>query len=218
MNHFFAISVPPETAAGLIAFVEQWKPRLPSELLVRWSNLEDYHLTLNFLGNLSRTIQPRLIEAVSNVSAQFDPFTIHLTFNGAFESAQRPSVLWAGLNEKLETTRLSKSIDTALAEQGFVIEPHSYVPHVTLGRCRTKQDNAAPSPVKARLPINLELPVTAFVLMETLPPEERANGTKARYNTVHTFPFGNRQSDVSQDKDIRRTTDTRPWRQGETIG
>ena len=198
MNHFFAVAMPPETAAGLAAFVEEWKPVLPPSLIVRWSDPADYHLTLNFLGNQSRAVQPRLVKAVRGVPEQFAPFTIHISFSGAFDSAQSPSVLWAGLNEKRETTRLSKSIDAALAEQGFPVSPHSYVPHITLGRCRAKKENAEPPPIKAQRPINLELPVTEFVLMETLPPESRANGTKARYNIVHTFPLGGtRISDVS---------------------
>ena len=191
MNHFFAVPVPPETAEGLIRFVEKWKPLLPPDLVVRWSEPENYHLTLNFLGNLSRTAQPHLVKAVSHVPDLIKPFTLHLSFSGAFDSAQTPFVLWAGLNEKRETTRLSKSIDTALTEQGFVIESHSYVPHITLGRCRAKSADALLPPIKARLPINLNLPVTGFVLLETLPPESRANGAKARYNLVHTFPFGN---------------------------
>ena len=48
MNHFFAIPLPPETKAELAQFVEQWKPRLPSNIVVRWQDPEDYHLTLNF--------------------------------------------------------------------------------------------------------------------------------------------------------------------------
>ena len=194
MNHFFALALPPETTAGLVKFVESWKRRLPPELAVRWSEPENYHLTLSFLGDISRKTQPRLIKAVSAVPEQFEPFLIHLSLSGTFGDANAPSVLWAGLNEKRETTRLSKSIDAALTEQGFVIEPHTYVPHVTLGRCRGECREAGPQPLKTRLPINLELPVNGFVLMETLPPESRANGTKARYNTVQAFPFRNGQS------------------------
>lgn len=198
MNHFFAIPVPPETAEGLIKFVERWKLLLPPDLVVRWADPENYHLTLNFLGNLSRATQPRLVKAAGRVPDLIKPFTIHISFSGAFDSAQMPFVLWAGLNEKRETTRLSKSVDAALAEQGFAVEPHTYVPHITLGRCRAKSAETPPPPIKARLPINLDLLVTGFVLLETLPPESRVNRAKARYNTVHTFPFGDKSvSDVS---------------------
>jgi len=197
VNHFFALTLPPETTAGLTEFVERWKTRLPPGLIVRWSDPEDYHLTLNFLGNLSRNTQPRLVKAATATPAQFAPFTIHLSFSGAFNSIQSPSVVWAGLNEKRETTRLSKSIDAALTEHGFAIEPHSYVPHITLGRCRAKRDGTATPAIKTQ-PINLEFPVTGFVLMQTLSPESRTNGSKARYNIVHTFPFENKPiSDVS---------------------
>ncbi len=194
MNHFFAITLPQETQQGLAHFVEQWKPKLAPELAVRWEKPKDYHLTLNFLGNLSRTVQPRLVKATRSVPDQFAPFTVHLSFSGSFINVGRPSILWAGLNEKRETTRLSKSLDRALSEHGFVVEPHSYVPHITLGRCRVTQDGPSDLPIKVGLPMNLELPVNGYSLLETLPPEQRVNGAKSRYNTVHTFPFGNTHS------------------------
>lgn len=194
MNHFFAITLPEETKNDLAHFVEQWKPKLAPELVVHWEHRDDYHLTLNFLGNLSRTVQPRLVKAARAMPDQFAPFTIHLSFSGAFTNVGRPSILWAGLNEKRETTRLSKSLDRALSEHGFVIEPHSYVPHITLGRCRTPQNEIAVAPIKVGLPINLELVVRGYSLLETLPPERRENGMKSRYNIVHTFSFENTHS------------------------
>jgi 2'-5' RNA ligase len=192
MNHFFAIDLSPQTKEELARFVDSWKPSLAPSLVVRWAEPDDYHLTLNFLGNLSRTVQSRLVKAVAHVPEQFDPFVIHVSFTGAFDSARAPRILWAGLNEKRETTRLSKSIDHALAEHGFAIEPHSYIPHITLGRCHARRKGDEPPPIKVGQPINVALPVAGFSLVQTLQPEQRANGAKARYNIVHTFPLGNR--------------------------
>jgi 2'-5' RNA ligase len=161
---------------------------------VRWQAPEDYHLTLSFLGYLSRTIQTRLIKAVGDIPAKFTPFTIHISYSGAFDNAKRPSVLWAGLHEKRNTTQLSKAIDRALHERGFVIPPHPYVPHITLGRCRAKRDDQDPPPIQVGVPISLEMQVTSFALMQTLPPNERTINPKSRYTIVQTFPFGNPHS------------------------
>lgn len=194
MNHFFAITLPPETAQQLAHFVDEWKQSLPPDLRVRWQEPEDYHLTLNFLGNLSSTLQPRLIHAAAHVPEKFEPFTIHLSFTGAFDSAKRPAVLWAGLHEKRQTSQLSKSIDHALAEQRFVIPSHSYVPHITLGRCRARRDEDDIPSMKVGTPIAIEMPVPGFALMQTLPPQEHQNEAKSRYTIVHTFPFGTSHS------------------------
>lgn len=162
---------------------------LPPNLVARWTAQEDYHLTLNFLGDLAQTMQPRLIKAAAGIPKKFSPFTIHISFSEAFDSARQPSVLWAGLNDKRLTTQLSKSLDSALAAQGIAIKPHSFVPHITLGRCRAKDPDHPPPPIKTGLPINLEMPVDGFALMCARTPNERRNNPEFRYNIVHTFPF-----------------------------
>ena len=198
MNHFFALTLSEETTRGLTGFVERWKLLLPPNLTVRWNEPTGYHLTLNFLGDLARINQPRLIQAVRAVPQKFQPFTIHLSFTGAFPNAAEPGILWAGLSEKKNTMLLSKAIDKALSEHGFAIEKHSYIPHISLGRCSYQGFDAAPKPLqnsaKIRVPISLDMPVTGFVLLETMSPQQRAKDGKARYNIVHTFPFGNTHS------------------------
>ena len=197
MNHFFALELTPEAAKELAEVATKWQAQTSPRLRVRWEDPSNYHVTLNFLG-LSRTQQPLLVKVARPVARRLSPFVINITHLGAFPNVREPGVLWAGLAQKRESAGVSKQLDEALAEQGFAIEKHSYVPHITLGRCRPEHE--APSGVsagaalKTSLPVSIALPVDHFALMETLPPEARRNGGPLRYNTVHTFPFGDPHS------------------------
>jgi len=198
MNHFFALKLTPEAAEELARVSAQWQSQTPPTLRVRWEDPANYHITLNFLGNLSRTQQPRLVKTALPVARRLSPFVIHITRLGAFPSVRAPGVLWAGLAQKKESANVSKQIDKVLVEQGFAVEKHSYVPHITLGRCRPEYeplgDPLGGIALKTSLSVGIAIPVDHFALMETLPPEARRNGGPLRYNTVHTFPFGIPQS------------------------
>ena len=55
---------------------------------------------------------------------------------GAFPTAGRPRVLWAGAPGSAAFTRLAEGIDQALAALGFPPEGRGFTSHVTLGRVR----------------------------------------------------------------------------------
>lgn len=190
MNHFFALTLPDTVSAQLAQTAERWQSLLPPDLSVRWDDPQNYHVTLNFLGDLARSVQPRLIKAARPVAAKMTPFRIHITSCGAFPDPRNPSVLWVSMGEKRNTTALSKRMDSALSEHGFAVPKHSYKPHLTLGRCGWRQMETEPPPVKTNLSVNIELMVDGFALLETLPFGARRNGRSSRYNIVHTFPFG----------------------------
>ena len=190
MNHFFALPIPTEAAKQLAQLAAQWQALLPKRLRVRWEDPENYHITLNFLGNLSPVQQPRLIKAAAPVAPGLWPSVVHVTRIGAFPNTRQPGVLWAGLVQQEETANLAIRIDAALLRQGFDTPKHVYVPHITLGRCRAEENTEDSGSLQTTLPIQVVLPVNGFVLMETLPLAARRKDRPVRYNTVHTFPWG----------------------------
>lgn len=198
MNQFFALTVPPSVAVPLAETAVRWQSLLPPDLSVRWEDPQNYHITLNFLGDLARSVQPRLIKAARPVAEKTAPFRIHITSCGVFPDTRNPSALWVSMGEKRNTAALSKQMDSALCEHGFVFPKHSYKPHLTLGRCGWRQMLDALPPVRTNLPVNIELMVDGFALLETLPIDARRNGRNSRYNIVHTFPFGGQDARGAQ--------------------
>lgn len=196
MNHFFALPIPAEAAEALQQVAADWQAILPPELLVRWEDPANYHLTLNFLGDLAKAHQPRLVKAALPVAAQAQPFTIHVASCGAFPGLRDPGVLWVSMSEKTKTANLSKAVDRRLSEQGFVVEKHSYKPHITLGRCSFRHDpvpGSLEAPIRASLAVNIEITVDRLVLLQTLPWNGRRKEGQGRYNIVQMFPFGTKE-------------------------
>ncbi len=191
MNHFFAIELSDEARQEVWSASQNWQRRLGAGHKAKWYEPEDYHVTLKFLGDLPEARQAELITAAAPIATSTAPFVPGLEAVGAFPTLHRPNVLWAGVSAGPELADLAARLDTALTRIGFAPESRSYRPHITVARCRpTSGRGEWPVPDEHMF---VEWWATRLVLMQTLSPQQRANGAKGRYNVVHTFPFGNTQ-------------------------
>lgn len=102
---------------------------------VRWARVEGTHLTLQFLGETDAKLVPDLLTAVSHIRTF--PFSLRLDRLGAFPSASRPRIIWAGLAGDLDhLATLQRAVTAATRLLGFVPEDRPFAPHLTLGRAR----------------------------------------------------------------------------------
>lgn len=99
---------------------------------IRWTEENQYHLTLKFIGDCDKN----RVEDVKHVlrSLTFDPFTITLTGLGCFPTKGDPRNLWIGTNHSDDLVNLHKKIDNQLFYHGIEKSKRKYHPHVTLGR------------------------------------------------------------------------------------
>ncbi|MBI2202710.1 MAG: RNA 2',3'-cyclic phosphodiesterase [Candidatus Rokubacteria bacterium] len=109
---------------------------------VAWIAADNLHVTLKFLGG----VEPPKVELVQSAVARAvrgtAPFDLVVTGLGAFPSATRPRVIWAGITAgRGELTGLAASIEHELAPIGFAPEDRPFSPHVTLGRVRETRRN-----------------------------------------------------------------------------
>ena len=192
MNHFFAIEVPQEARQYIqeqvVAF---WKPALKES--TRWYPPEDYHVTLKFLGDVPEVSIGGVVTAALPIAAQIKPFDLILAPPGAFP-AGGPRIFWMGVGRNNGINSLAAALGLACEKLGFESEDRMYTPHITVAR--TLRGRGRESVSNAPVLDEHLFPywqVKQFALMQTLPPDRRANGANARYNTVHTFPFGDRQ-------------------------
>jgi RNA 2',3'-cyclic 3'-phosphodiesterase len=107
---------------------------------VRWVRPENVHLTLKFLGDVSEDDLPgQVAKALEPLRERHEPFEAEPSGFGAFPSARRARILWAGIGEGSEPLRtLAKDVEASLEPLGFVRENRSYLPHLTLGRARRR--------------------------------------------------------------------------------
>ena len=99
---------------------------------------DNLHVTLKFLGDTNPTRIPVISDAVSEAVEKEKTFEGHIVGLGAFPRIQRPSVIWAGLENAEPLIRIAKSLEKELSELGFHPEQKPFHPHLTLARIKSK--------------------------------------------------------------------------------
>ncbi len=131
MRLFISISLPKKEKDRIHRSARPLRER---EVPVRWTESENYHITLKYLGvvrpekvDLIQGVMQRVGEATSPFPASIDGF-------GAFPTIRRPETLWAGIAATPELRCLKQDLEWGLAELGFERETRAFHPHITLGR------------------------------------------------------------------------------------
>ncbi|WP_313638423.1 RNA 2',3'-cyclic phosphodiesterase [Paenibacillus sp.] len=101
----------------------------------KWTHPEDYHITLQFLGDTPKTKIPDLIMALKQLSGQCRPFKLSLDKWGTFGLPTAPRVLWVGVSGELEElNQLATKVHSSTLPLGFPAESREYKPHLTVAR------------------------------------------------------------------------------------
>jgi 2'-5' RNA ligase len=104
---------------------------------VAWVAPGNLHLTVKFLGQVSEERIDAIVGAATQATACLRAFDARVCGLGAFPSAARPRVVWAGVTDGAPAmVDLAGRVDRALAPLGFPAESRPFSPHVTLGRVR----------------------------------------------------------------------------------
>jgi 2'-5' RNA ligase len=105
---------------------------------VRSVGLSGLHLTLKFFGETPEDQLGSIRRAMKTAAATVEK-PIHLIFSGVgvFPDAEKPRVIWAGLQGDVEALgRLAATLEQEMAKLGFPRESRPFHPHVTLGRMK----------------------------------------------------------------------------------
>ena len=106
-----------------------------------WTNTDNVHLTLKFLGNISLDRVSRLSEAAAAATADLESFQLRVGSTGVFPGRSRPKVLWVGVNDASGGLSLLHSrLEAECADQGFPREERPFKPHLTIARLRDSRD------------------------------------------------------------------------------
>jgi len=102
-----------------------------------WPSAQNFHLTLKFLGDISKQALPCIKTMLSEAIA--DRFRFNITFNrlGVFPNAHHPKVIWIGPDEtNPEVVTLQRDIDSKLNQCHQFVKEKKFSPHITLSRVR----------------------------------------------------------------------------------
>ena len=117
----------------------------PSALDARWTDPEQFHVTLRFIGDAGPEQAARYEQALADMTApaaRCKPYGLDV-----LPSRRSPRVLVLGLERTESLLALYTSVSDALEREGLSPADRDYTPHITLARV----EDAAPETVHAVL-------------------------------------------------------------------
>jgi 2'-5' RNA ligase len=176
---FIALVPPREVTVALDRLCEG----LPG---MRWSDPEQFHLTLRFIGEVGQGTFYEIGEALAGVS--HPPFELALKGLGQFPPRGAPHTLWVGIEDPSGAlATLRRRIERRLADVGLEPERRKFAPHVTLGRFRSPppEDRLASYLFRRNLFRTDRFPVSSFGLYSSqLRPDGSLYTLEADYDFV----------------------------------
>jgi 2'-5' RNA ligase len=100
----------------------------------------DLHVTLKFFAEVEPNLIPKITAIAAEAASRQVRSQLTLTGLGVFPHAERPSVVWAGLEGAGAETVIAtaKEIESPLEKLGFVPEGRPFTPHLTLARVKAR--------------------------------------------------------------------------------
>jgi RNA 2',3'-cyclic 3'-phosphodiesterase len=130
---FIAIDLSPEIRRRLEGVSKQLKDRMV-DVPIRWVPVENIHLTLMFLGDVSINNLEMLKKILQNEVAAHHAFEFSVGGLGAFPNTRHPRVLWVGVEAPAELSSIQRGIETSVSRLGYAREDRPFSAHLTLGR------------------------------------------------------------------------------------
>ena len=147
MRLFVGINLPNEIKQTLLEFQTELR-----QLGVKgsWKSQDNFHITLEFLGELDFDNIPSITETLSKVARNHNSFKLNIGGLGAFPSINRPQTLWTAVSGSIyELNQLQNEIHIELARNGYILEDRKFKPHITLAS-RSKLDDLNLSVVQTK--------------------------------------------------------------------
>lgn len=141
MRVFVGLPLPASSRSVLEELLRDLRRDHPRE--GRWSRVENLHVTLAFVGEVSAATARRIACAL----ARLEPVRLSLSLSGIGRFGQ--GILWAGLAEKTALETLARRVRGVLDELGVDYDAKPFRAHVTLAR---DWRGPAPDALGVRLP------------------------------------------------------------------
>lgn len=141
----FIALAPPDHAKDELA--RELRPAYGTHPHLRWNRIEDWHITLAFLGELPVSTVALLRPPLAGLAAARRPLSLALRGSGTFDDR----VLWSGIGGDLDGLQtLAADVRTVVRNCGIAFEDRPLRPHLTLARAR-RDDRSSTADLAARL-------------------------------------------------------------------
>jgi 2'-5' RNA ligase len=99
----------------------------------RWTEPENLHLTLRFVGDLEKPQAREFADGLETIDV--DAFELRLAGLGTF-GGNEPRSIWAGVEQSAPLEALARANDRAARAAGLPPDGRQFKPHVTLARLK----------------------------------------------------------------------------------
>ncbi|MFF2146785.1 RNA 2',3'-cyclic phosphodiesterase [Kitasatospora sp. NPDC058190] len=138
----FVALAPPDDAKAELARALQ--PAYAMYPRLRWNRIEDWHITLAFLGELPSTAVPLLRSVLAGRAASHPALRLGLRGGGHFDER----LLWSGIDGDLEGLHLlAADVRELVRSCGIEFSDRPLRPHLTLARSRRDDPTSVPQAV-----------------------------------------------------------------------
>ncbi len=100
----------------------------------RWTDPDNYHVTLRFLGDLSSPDLQALRERLG--SLRCPNFPLRIRGMGHFPPRGQPTTLWAGVERSDELVSLRNRVERLAVKMGFPGDSRNFFPHISLANVK----------------------------------------------------------------------------------
>jgi RNA 2',3'-cyclic 3'-phosphodiesterase len=188
MRLFVALEIP-ETVREKLAAIRSKFPKPESQM--RWVRAGNFHVTLKFIGEVPEEKIRHITEALRTIQRD-SPMQLYFRGLGWYWNAKGFGMLFGKIENGDSFAALAGQVDRCLLPLGIPPQDREYLPHLTLARCTSLQQQS-----RSRVPADI-LAVTKevggfefgavraqeFHLIES---KLRPGGSK--YLTLASFPF-----------------------------
>lgn len=120
-------------------WLSQWSEKLKEQDRfgsINWMGVDNLHLTLTFLGDISeQTIEP-LGHGLASSLAATSPVELNVNEIGYAQFTQHQKFIVASVEANEPLMRLQKKVHQAARQAGLLLPKRAFKPHITLGRAR----------------------------------------------------------------------------------
>jgi 2'-5' RNA ligase len=134
---FIAVDLPTSVLDALGQISAQLQEKLP-DTPVRWVDYRKMHLTLKFLGDISKENISMVEKILQTEASKRQVMEIGVGGIGAFPKMRHPRVIWVGIEAPTELFELRRGIEDGVARLGYNYDKYEFTPHLTLGRISRK--------------------------------------------------------------------------------
>ncbi|MDD4294703.1 MAG: RNA 2',3'-cyclic phosphodiesterase [Candidatus Omnitrophica bacterium] len=173
---FIAIKIPGKSKKDILSIIDTLKK---SETNTAWTQKNNLHITLKFLGEIEEETLPDIKQALSETAKQYRQFKMNLNKLSFFKSTKKPVILYLTGENITGITKIAHTLFYNIALLNLDSDKiQKYTPHLTLGKIKDKNSLILLTEEIANLKINIPLEIDNISLFSSVLSEKGAKHTE----------------------------------------